>query len=514
MKKHFILFFISLAGFFFMLQAQPTLTIGAVSNISTFKAQLNANISSLGGWTVNGKGFMVSKTPTFDDFIRITSVSGTANTNTKTGDFYYYPGTSPTATSKPYFEPGTTYYVKAYAKKGSGSSADTVFTGVVSFTTLTADGGICQIDSLSHITYTSARIYGKISSVNDAWKIAKTGVVVGLEPNPTVDNATVYTSSTNTGTLPKTFNINADGLYQGATYYVRVWIANQYTNTYYDTTYSQQSVFTTLCAVDSVPENVTFDSVGINNVEISWTPRSGQYLFEVDYGFAGHEPGEGTILSCVGNHISIDGLEGGRSYSVFVRAACNGASGEWSVIRTFTTRPSLCANVNTIRTSNLTNSFAQIEWTPGSMSQTVWEVLFAKANESYPSTPFMVYNTPVFSPIGLNQNTQYKVKVRANCDPYYSDWTEDYMFTTLVMGTDDVEKSASKVLIYPNPSEGRIYFEQKNVNVNLMEIYNSQGIKIYSSDSVPEELDLSESGIYFIRINTDKGIQTEKIVVR
>lgn len=513
MKKIFLLI-ISIVVFGVVCNAQPTLTISAVDSISTFKARLNANISDFGGWTVNGKGFFVSKTANFADAVKITSVAGTANTNTKLGDFYYYPGTTPTASSKPYFEPGTTYYVKAFAKKGSGSTADTVFTSVVSFTTLPAQGGICAVDSVAHITYTTAVVYGRAVNVNDAWKIAKAGIVIGTQPNPTVANGIVFTSTTSTSSLPKSYSVGLTDLFQGVTYYARAWVANQYTNTYYDTTYSDQISFTTLCAVDSVPSNVTFDSIGITSLRVNWTPREGQYYFDVDYGFVGHQAGEGTIVACEGNNLTLNNLEGGRSYSVYVRARCvTGAVGEWSPVRTVTTLPSLCANVSSIHTEELTHSFAKIEWTPGSMSQSVWEVMFAKSNEAYPATPYTIYSNPVFSPIGLNPSTQYKVKIRANCDPYYSDWSSEFKFTTLVMGLEDVEENVSKINIYPNPSKGNLKFDVQNLQVNQIDVYNSYGVNVFSSKEIPQELEIKDKGIYFIIINTDKGIQTEKVVI-
>lgn len=514
MKRGIILFFASMFCFMALIKAQPTLTISPVSNVGVYKAQLNANISNFGGWTVNGKGFLVSKSQNFADAIKITSVSGTANANSKLGDFYYLPGNSP-SNSKPYFEPGTTYYVKAFAKKGSGATADTVFTDVVSFTTLAAQGGTCAVDSVTQITYTSARIHSKTLSVGDAYKIAKAGVVVGMTPNPTVSNATIATSTTSMSSLPKAYTVDVSGLYQGVTYYARAWIANQYTSTYYDTTYSEQITFMTLCAVDSIPYNVTFDSIGINSAKVSWTPRTGQFLFEVDYGFAGHTAGSGTIISCQGNSVNLTDLEGGRSYSVFVRAKCEstGDVGEWSDIRAFTTKPSLCANISSIHVEDLTHSFAKIEWTPGSVSQSVWEVSFAKANESYPNTPFVVYSDPLYSPIGLTPSTQYKVRVRAVCDPYYSDWTDDFTFTTLVMSLDEINTN-DKVSIYPNPTNGVLKFNANNLQIISLDVYNSFGVKVLELKELPQELKINDSGVYFIIINTDKGIQTEKIIVK
>lgn len=513
MKKRILSLAACVLAVFAFCQAQPTLTISAVSNISANKAQLNANISSLGGWTVNQKGFFVSMTPDFASATKITSLEGTGKNNTATGNYYYYPGATP-STSKPFFRPATTYYVKTFAKKGSGSTADTVFSNVISFTTLAAQGGVCSADSVGNIGYTAAKVYGRAQSLNDAYKISKTGAVIGMSPSVTTADGLVYTATVSTTTLPKSYNIDVSGLNQGVTYYFRTWISNQYTTDYFDTTYSTPISFNTLCAVDSVPSNVTFDNITTTTADVSWTPRTGQYLFEIEYGYAGHTVGEGTILPCEGNHITLTGLDAGRSYTVYVRSTCStGAVGEWTPVRAFTTIASLCANVTGVHTTDLTYSFAKIEWVPGSMSQTAWELLFAKASENYPANPFLVTGTPMYSPIGLQPNTQYKVRVRANCDPYYSDWSDDFRFTTLVMGLDEAESEA-KVTIYPNPSDGGLRFDVKNTEVEYMNIYNSLGVKVFSCKEIPEELVIRDAGVYYVVIGTSKGVQSEKIIIR
>jgi len=140
--------------------------------------------------------------------------------------------------------------------------------------------------------------------------------------------------------------------------------------------------------------------------------------------------------------------------------------------------------------------------------------LFAKATDNYPNTPYIVYNNPAYSPIGLTPSTQYKIKVRANCDPFYSDWTDDFFFTTLVMGLEDLSLNENKVTIYPNPSDGLLKFKANYLQVISLSVYNTFGVRVFYSTELPEELKINDGGVYFLVINTNKGIQTEKIIIK
>ncbi|MCQ2327179.1 MAG: T9SS type A sorting domain-containing protein [Bacteroidales bacterium] len=505
MKKRNIFLLVVFACAMFVTKAQVTVTMTNVTEITAVKATFNAYFTNSGA-TVNSKGFMWSLNSDFSGATK-QSVSGTTP-----GDFSY----AITQAAK-YLNPNTTYYVRAWVRTKTGSVYDTVFSSSHTFVTLPAVPPTATADDATNVMITSATLAGTVSDFGDAASITGKGFVYGTTSNPTAATGTMIAvaGSVTASGLPKTFTADITNLFSGTTYYYRTYTLAKYNNTVTDTCYSEQKTFHTPYACDSVPYALTKDSVTITDAYLHWTPRAGQNSFEIDYGFAGHTAGEGTILPFTGSQAHLENLMGGRSYSAFVRASCGEVYSDWSEVVSFTTMPSLCAEVSGLHTEDVAHSSARIEWTPGSVTQTKWEIQFAKFSENYPMTYTTINNSPVFSPIGLTPNTKYKMKVRANCDPYYSDWTEEFTFTTLVMGLEEAEENY-QVKVYPNPSENTVYFDKQDAQVQKVEIYNAMGANLYTMEDVPESINLARfgQGIYFIHITSAKGVQIEKVIIK
>jgi hypothetical protein len=73
--------------------------------------------------------------------------------------------------------------------------------------------------------------------------------------------------------------------------------------------------------------------------------------------------------------------------------------------------------------------------------------------------------------------------------------------------------------MYPSPSKGQINIEVLNeVGVNTLEVYNVTGQLIAKFDNQLQSkntFDLSNqsNGLYFIRINTEKGIFSKSFII-
>jgi M6 family metalloprotease-like protein len=71
----------------------------------------------------------------------------------------------------------------------------------------------------------------------------------------------------------------------------------------------------------------------------------------------------------------------------------------------------------------------------------------------------------------------------------------------------------SEITLFPNPTSGKLYI-QTTESIKRVEIYNIQGIAVKVVQNHVRELfvDDLETGVYFIRITTDKGVFTQRLV--
>ncbi len=88
-----------------------------------------------------------------------------------------------------------------------------------------------------------------------------------------------------------------------------------------------------------------------------------------------------------------------------------------------------------------------------------------------------------------------------------------------VIFSDDCENlsvndnALSEISIFPNPTSNRLFVNTKNnIDITLLEIYSMQGQLLKTTTS--KEIDVNEltAGIYFLNVQTDKGLFTKKIM--
>ncbi len=181
----------------------PTVTTNAVSSIISTSAVCGGNVTSDGGVTVTARGvcWNTSSNPT-------TSNSKTTD-GIGTGIFisYIYG-----------LNPGTTYYVRAYATNSNGTS----YGSNVNFTTNPAPLNMPSVttNSVSSIMSTSAVCGGNVTSDGGAPVTAR-GVCWSISVNPTISN-----SKTTDGSGMGNFNSNITELSASTTYYVRAYATN------------------------------------------------------------------------------------------------------------------------------------------------------------------------------------------------------------------------------------------------------------------------------------------------
>ena len=101
-------------------------------------------------------------------------------------------------------------------------------------------------------------------------------------------------------------------------------------------------------------------------------------------------------------------------------------------------------------------------------------------------------------------------------DQWKFSWMIEGLFTGNA-GINDVQLSTLNFQIYPNPASDRITLGNLPDNAKV-EIVDINGREVFATRSAGNELTIDNahliSGIYLVRITSDKGIGTQRLVVK
>lgn len=111
---------------------------------------------------------------------------------------------------------------------------------------------------------------------------------------------------------------------------------------------------------------------------------------------------------------------------------------------------------------------------------------------------------------GSDVETSFQYEVYSVCANGESEFSEPY---TVNVTDESLEEYANRFEIYPNPADNYLNIDT-NENINEVNIYNVIGVKVYSEQNFNGTIDLSDfnDGVYFIRINTEKGDITKRFI--
>ena len=216
----------------------------------------------------------------------------------------------------------------------------------------------------------------------------------------------------------------------------------------------------------------------------------------------------GTTL----NH-NLTGLTANTSYTF--RAFATTASGTtYGADKTFTTLDQgqeTCPAPTDVQVSNITANSADISWVQPNNAATSWDIQYKENGATSWNSVTTSSNPHTLS--GLQSETIYLVQVIAHCD---NDQTSvpSALVTLTTVGIEDHELNS--VMVYPNPTRGTVQVQDMRSTIQQVMVYDAYG-KMLSSVEVggnSATLDLSgyAEGIYFMKVQTDIGIVTKRVV--
>ena len=213
------------------------------------------------------------------------------------------------------------------------------------------------------------------------------------------------------------------------------------------------------------------------------------------------------------NHYTLGNLDPETEYKVEVKAVCgDNASSDWSAELTFTTEalPTGCQEPTNLTATEMTKNSVKLNWTENGTA-TSWTINYKENGVSQESSVTVSEHPYVLT--GLLPQTTYAVYVVANCANGQTAASSLINFSTLADGITDYELATS---LYPNPNNGQFIINNEQLIINNVQVYDVYGklLKTVEAGDNTVELDVRElaSGMYFVRISTEKGVVTKSFV--
>ena len=353
----------------------------------------------------------------------------------------------------------------------------------------------------SNVTQTSATITWTAGGTETAWELQyKTAA------------ASNWSNAINVTGTP---SYNLTGLTAGTQYQVRVHAVCSATET---SNWSGIATFTTSQASVTPPTVTTNDATVITQTTavLNGTVAAGsEAITSQGFEWKATVGGSYAAVNATGTTMSynLQGLTQNTGYTF--RAFAITASGTtYGAEKTFTTtneQPTCPAPIN-VTASNITETTAVVSWTQPDNTANSWDVLYKESAASswYTAT---TSNNP-YTLAGLTANTSYDVQIIAHCT---NGQTSDpsATITLMTVGIDNYTLD-NTVTVYPNPTTGVVQIKNEELRMKSVEVYDVYG-KLLHAMSVNDHtanLDLSgyAKGTYFVKVTTEKGVVTKRVV--
>lgn len=177
-----------------------------------------------------------------------------------------------------------------------------------------------------------------------------------------------------------------------------------------------------------------------------------------------------------------------------------------------------CPGVSGARDSLLADGSILLMW-DSSQYSTRWELMYGIEGTPDSTWTWTSCNTPrYFIPL-VDTSVAYIVKVRAECfidSLYYGEWDSIRLEGGRLVEIPIVEPEPLEVHVHPNPAHGRVQV-LSSAPMKQIEIYDLLGHRLGSAAISGTQMVMDVQNLkpatYLLRIQTDEGLVTKKLVV-
>lgn len=337
-----------------------------------------------------------------------------------------------------------------------------------------------------------------------------------IDNDPSHNSWTVYYTPSNSSAwqsvIANTQSVTLSGLTANTSYdvYVVTNCAVQDPNPDATFTYTFTTASGTTPTQCNAPANITFANISQTSAVANWTAGGDEVQWNLQYMSVGGNWSSSILVNAP--TYTFSGLTANTIYLVRVQAVCTAGVSDWSMTASFTTLPEgqeTCYAPTNLTATNITDGSVTLDWnqqgTPDS-----WTVNYKKTSASTWSN--MNANSHPYTLNNLEAGAEYEVYVVANCGAQHSGESNHVTFTAV--GIEDYLFSSTA--LFPNPTTGEFRIQNSKFRIQSVQVYDVFG-KVMSSVEVNDNtvtIDATSyaSGVYFVRILTEKGMVTKRIV--
>lgn len=343
-----------------------------------------------------------------------------------------------------------------------------------------------------------------------------TADIFWIDNDPSHNSWTVYYTPSNSSAwqsvIANTQSVTLSGLTANTSYdvYVVTNCAVQDPNPDATFTYTFTTASGTTPTQCNAPANITFANISQTGAVANWTAGGDEAQWNLQYMSVGGNWSSSILVNAP--TYTFSGLTANTIYLVRVQAVCSSDVSDWSMTASFTTLPEgqeTCYAPTNLTATNITNGGVTLDWNQQGTPDN-WTVKYKKSAVNTWTT--MNTSSHPCTLENLENGVEYEVYVVANCGTQQSGESNHVTFTAV--GIEDYLFSSTA--LFPNPTTGEFRIQNSKFSIQSVEVFDVFG-KLMSSVEVNDNtvtIDATSyaSGVYFVRILTEKGMVTKRIV--